>query len=163
MREDLLGNRNVVPIGSREWREWQRAGQEPDWPSLLPGATKPERACKPTTPDPVPQHLREAGRRGGLQRSRNYALRDLRKGVRFWRRYGSNAKDVTAAPVKAGPEVHRLLRTYASRGGRARADKYPPEMRRAWAALGGHAKAAKRRQLSLPDTGCSRQAGWSEP
>jgi len=32
---------------------------------------------------------------------------------------------------------------FASRGGRARARRYPKETLRAWAAKGGHAKAAK--------------------
>jgi general stress protein YciG len=148
MKEGL--QRNVVPIGSREWLERQRTGQEPDWRNLLPEATKPEFTCKPTTPDAVRQHMREIGRRGGLQRSRNYARRNVRKGVRFWQRYASNPNEVKAPPVKASPEARRYLRIYASRGGQARACKYGPEQLKAIAAKGGRAKAAKRRQVSFP-------------
>jgi general stress protein YciG len=142
--------RNVVPIGSREWVERQRTGQEPDWLSLLPEATKPEFTWKPTTPDAVREHMREIGRQGGLQRSRNYARRNFHKGIRFWQRYGSNPNDVRAAPVSASPDVSPWLKEFASRGGQARARKCSPEQLNAIAAKGGHAKAAKRRQASSP-------------
>jgi hypothetical protein len=146
MRESLL--RNVVPIGSREWLDRVRAGQEPDWCNLLPEATKPQFTCKPTTPDAVRQHMHEIGRRGGLQRSRNYARRNVCKGIGFWQRHGSNPNKVVVAPVKTSPEQRGYLRTYASRGGQARARRYPKETLRAWAAKGGHAKAAKSKQAS---------------
>jgi hypothetical protein len=60
---------------------------------------------------------------------------------------------VTAAPVKVGLEVQRHLRAYARRGGQARARKYGPEQLKAWAALGGHAKAAKRKRAFSPAQG----------
>jgi hypothetical protein len=147
MRESLLRNQSVVPVGSREWLERRRAGQEPDWQSLLPEATKPESTFKPPIPDAVRQHLREAGRRGGLQRSRNYALRSPRCWTRFRRRYGHTPKGVKAAPVKAGPEVQRHLRTYGSLGGRARAERRSHEELAAIAAKGGRAKAEKAAKL----------------
>src|SRR5947209_5913879 len=138
MREDWPRKLKVVPIGSREWLDMRLHQFSPpdDW--LCDAA------------EPVRQFLREIGQRGGLHRSRNYARRNFRKGVRFWQRYGSNPNKVAAAPVKASPEQRRYLRTYASRGGQARARKCSREQLRAWAAKGGRARAAKRRQASSP-------------
>lgn len=147
MREGWPRNRNVVPIGSREWVERHRTGQEPDWQSLLPDATKPAFTCKPSTPDFVRQHLREAGRRGGLQRSCNYARRSPRCWTKFCRRYGHSPNGTKAALVKASPEVRRHLRTYASRGGKARAARHSHEELAAIAAKGGRAKAEKAAKL----------------
>jgi general stress protein YciG len=150
MRENW--QRNVVPIGSREWIERRLTGQEPDWRNLLPEATKPKFTCKPTTPDAVRQHMREIGRRGRLQRSRNYALRSPRCWTRFCGEYGHSPNGWTAAPVKASPEVQQHLRTYASGGGRARAARHSHEERAAIAAKGGRAKAekaAKSKQAAL--------------
>jgi general stress protein YciG len=146
MREDSLKNRNVVPIGSREWREL-RASQEPNWLSLLPEATKPEFTCKPSIPNTVHQHMREAGRRGGLQRSRNYARRSPRCWTKFCRQYGHTPNGMTAALVKANPEVQQHLRTYASLGGKARAARHSHEELAAIAAKGGRAKAEKAAKL----------------
>jgi len=147
MKQTWMSKPNVVPIGSREWRERQRAGQEPDWCSLLPGATKPESACKPPVPQAVRQHLREAGRRGGLQRSRNFAKRFPRLWARFCRRYGHSPNGMRAALVRASPEVQQYLLTYASRGGRARAERHSHEELAAIAAKGGRAKAEKAAKL----------------
>ena len=156
MKEDLLRKRNVVPIGSREWRELQRASQqaigsrggpeEPDWPNML--VAKPEVTDK--LPLAVRHFLREIGRRGGYERSRNYARRNVRKGVQFWRRHGCNPHQVKARPVKASPEQRRHLLTYASRGGRARAANHGHEELAAIAAKGGRAKAEKAAKLKQP-------------
>jgi general stress protein YciG len=154
--------REVVPIGSREWLERKRAGQEPDWCNLLPEATRPQFTCKPTTPDAVRQHMREIGRRGGFQRSRNYARRNVRKEIRFWLRYGSNPNKVTAAPVSASPEQRRYLRIYASRGGKARAARLNHEERAAIAAKGGRAKAEKAAKLRQATSPAQPVAGKQE-
>jgi hypothetical protein len=123
MIEDLLRKRSVVPIGSREWLERLRAGQEPDWRKVLPPSRQKVRG-EPTVPDNVRQHLRAAGRRGGHERARNYALRSVRESARFWKRYGYTPDKVTARPVAANAEVREQLRTLASRGGQARARKF---------------------------------------
>lgn len=149
MRDELLKKRNVVPIGSREWLERIRASQEPDWHKVLP-PTKSKATSEPIVPDNVRQHLRETGRRGGLQRARNYALRSIREGAGFWRRYHYSPDKVTARPVTATREVREQLRILASRGGQARACKCSREQLKAIAAMGGRAKAAKFRQPALP-------------
>jgi hypothetical protein len=108
---------------------------------------------KPPTPAAVRQFLREIGRRGGLQRSRNFARRDPRGWMRFLQRYRSHPNRVTAAPVTASSEVWHCLRAYANLGGQKRARRYPSAMRRAWAAKGGYAKAAKFRKASTGTQG----------
>lgn len=55
-----------------------------------------------------------------------------------------------AAPVMASPEVRQYLRGNASLGGQERVRKYSPEQLKAWAAKGGRAKAAKRKQAPSP-------------
>ena len=151
MREGfLIRNHNVVPIGSREWREWRLRYQEPDWYDVLPGPAKGEVTDKLPIPETMRQFMRNIGQRGGRQRSRNFARRDFRKGVRFWQRYGSSPDKVVAAPVKANAEERRGLLTYASRGGQARARNCSPEQLKAIAAMGGRAKAEKAAKLKQP-------------
>jgi hypothetical protein len=94
--------------------------------------------------------MREIGRRGGFERSRSLARRYPRLWVRFHRRYGSNPNEVKAPPVMANETEQQYLRAFASRGGQARARRYPKETLRAWAAKGGYAKAAKLKQPSSP-------------
>lgn len=128
------------------------------WPDPLPVApaavpAKPSGAGptdKPTTPGEVRQFMCQIGRRGGLQRCRNFARRTPRGWIRFQRRYRCNPHDVKAAPMGANEDVRNWLRGAASRGGRARAQKRSPEELRAWAAKGGYAKAAKSKRASLP-------------
>lgn len=94
--------------------------------------------------------MREIGRRGGFERCRSLARRYPRLWVRFHRRYGSNPNEVKAAPVMANETERRFLHAFASRGGQARARRYPKETLRAWAAKGGYAKAAKSNQARSP-------------
>ena len=126
------------------------------WPDPLPVGLVPpkvdsgEPASKQPTPGAVRQFLREIGRRGGLQRCRNFARRFPRGWIRFQRRYRCNPRDVKAAPMKANEEVRNWLRGAASRGGQARARKHSREQLRAWAASGGYAKAAKSKRACPP-------------
>jgi len=89
----------------------------------------------------IRQFLREAGKWGGLERSRRCAARSERSRQRFERIYGADPTRVKPAPVRAGNAISDGLE--ATRQARAR--KYTREQRSAWAAKGGHAKAAKRR------------------
>jgi hypothetical protein len=145
-------NSPVVTVGSRAWLESLRAGAQ-------------ERIVAEHTsvvPEEMRQFTRTIGRRGGLQRSRNYARRNFHKGVRFWQRYGSNPNKVAATPVKASPEQLRYLRIYASRGGTARAARLNREERAAIAAKGGRAKAEKAAKLKQVALCASAVAGKQE-
>jgi hypothetical protein len=121
-------------------------------PGGQPSESGPAASSTPdgSGPEPVRQFLRESGRRGGLERARSYACRIPRCRVRFGRLYQCEPNDVEASPVAASHEVRPWLREYASRGGRGRARRYPPETLRSWAAMGGYAKAAKSKGASLP-------------
>lgn len=143
MREDLL-RRNMAPIGSREWLESLRHGQELDWHNEPPVASQPVTDKLPTA---MRQFMRDIGQRGRNERCRRFASRNVRAWIQFCRRYGYSPNRVKAAAVMASPEVRRHLRALASLGGFARARKYSPEQLKAWAAMGGPAKAAKRRRL----------------
>lgn len=105
------------------------------------------------TTDAMRQFMRRIGRRGGHERSRNFARRNVRCRARFWHLHRCNPNETKAAPVCASIEEWHCLREFASRGGKARARKYPREQLRAWAAKGGHAKAAKSKRVSLPPQG----------
>jgi hypothetical protein len=127
----------------------------PDPSPVAPAAVPPKPigavpTDKPTTPSEVRQFMCQIGRRGGLQRCRNFARRTPRGWIRFKRRYQHDPSQVSAAPVSASPEVQTHLRECASRGGQERARRYPRETRRAWAAMGGRAKAAKSRRPPVP-------------
>ena len=143
MRKDLPSKQNVVPIGSREWLDWQRMGQEPDWHNGLPDVTN-----QLDTPQTMQQFWREIGRCGGLERCRSFARRSPRCWRRFHQLYHCDPNRVKARPARATPEQRRYLRANAIRGGQARARKCSPERRKAIAAMGGGAKAAKRKQAS---------------
>lgn len=121
------------------------------WPSPSPLAPAPA-PVEPISKQPAPgdfrEFMRDIGRRGGLQRCRNFARRTPRGWIRFQRRYQCDPHDVKATPMEANEDVRNWLRGAASRGGHARARKYPREQLRAWAAKGGHAKAAKSRWAS---------------
>jgi hypothetical protein len=136
--------RDVVPVGSREWLDRQRRGQELDWHNVLPEASQTVTDKLDTT------FWRVIGRQGRLERSRNFARRNVRAWRRFCRRYGYSPNQVKTARVSASPEQRDRLRAFASRGGQARARKYSREQLRAWAAKGGYAKAAKSKQASSP-------------
>ena len=147
MKEDLSGNQKAVPIGSREWLDQLRAGQEPDWQGALPASTKPNVIDKLPTPEIMRQFSRDIGRRGGLQRSRNFARRSVRKAIQFWSRHDCNPHKVKAPPVTATLDQRRYLHAYASRGGKARAARHSHEELVAIAAKGGRAKAEKAAKL----------------
>jgi hypothetical protein len=127
---------SAAPIGSRTWLENLR-----DDAPLRSAAAQSN-----ASPEPVRQFLREIGRRGGLERCRRLARRYPRLWARFHRRYGSNPNEVKAPLIRANEMERRYLRTFASRGGQARARRYPKETLRAWAAKGGYAKADKLKQ-----------------
>lgn len=155
MRDDLHRKGNVVPVGSREWLQRLREGQGPAWNSVPPAAAVTDKLPILET---MRQFYREIGRRGRLERSRRFARRSVSGWTRFCRRYGSSPKDVISVPVRASREVLEHLCANARRGGQARARKYTPEQLKAWAAMGGRAKAANRRQASSPAPACTRQA-----
>ena len=152
----MLRNSSVAPVGSHEWRERQRASQEPDWRRVLP--KKPEVSNKLPTPETMRQFWRDIGRQGGFQRSRNYARRNVRKGVQFWRRHGCNPHQVKARPAKATQEQRRHLLTYASLGGQSRLRNCSAERLKAIAAMGGRAKAEKAAKLKQAALGASAVA-----
>lgn len=139
-----------MPVGSQEWLERLRATQEPDWHNVLPGAAKPVVTDKLPISETMRQFYREIGRQGGLERSRRFARRSPRCWLRFHRQYHCDPNRVKARPARATPEQRRYLRANAIRGGQARARKCSPERRKAIAAMGGRAKAAKRKQASSP-------------
>ncbi len=112
-----------------------------------------------TIPDAVRPFLCKIGRRGGHERSRNHARRTVRGWIRFNRRYQCDPSEVSATPVSASPGVWHYLRDFASRGGRSRAQKYPREQLRAWAAKGGPREGSQIETGVPPSTGCNRQAG----
>ena len=114
---------------------------------VLQNAIKADETGKPLIPEMMRQFWKDIGRQGGFQRSRNYARRNVRKGVQFWRRHGCNPHQVKARPVKASPGQRRYLHTYASLGGRARAANHSHEELAAIAAKGGRAKAEKAAKL----------------
>jgi hypothetical protein len=127
----------------------------PDPPPARLGAVPPKQdgavpTRRPPTPGAVRRFMHEIGRRGGHERSRNFARRTSRGWIRFNRRYQCDPSHVTAAPVSASPEVRTHLRAFASRGGQERARRCPKETLRAWAAKGGHAKAEKSKRASSP-------------
>ena len=160
MREDLL-RRNTAPIGSREWLESLRHGQELDWHNEPPVASQPVTDKLPTT---MRQFISDIGQRGRNERCRRFACHNVRAWTRFRRRYGYSPNRVKGAAVMASPEVRQYLRGNASRGGQARARKYSPEQLRVWAAMGGRAKAAKRKQASSPAqsvAGKQERPGWT--
>lgn len=126
------------------------------WPASPPGYGPDGQPCAspptmPVAPRPAPgairQFMRDIGERGRNERCRRFACRNVRAWIRFCRRYGYSPNRVKAAPVMASPEVRRYLRGNASLGGQERARKYTSEQLKAWAAMGGRAKAAKRRRL----------------
>ena len=149
MRDDLLRKRNVAPatVGSREWLERLRTGQEPNWQTALPASTKPNVIDELPTPEIMRQFTRDIGRRGGLQRSRNFARRNVRNAIHFWCRHDCNPHKVKAPPVTATLEQRRYLHAYASHGGKARAARHSHEELAAIAAKGGRAKAEKAAKL----------------
>ncbi len=114
-------------------------------------------------PDALRQFLREIGRRGRLERSRNHARRTVRGWIRFNRRYQCDPGSVSAQAVNASPDVRQWLSELARRGGRARARKYSREQLRAWSAKGGHAKAAKAKNNSLPGQGVAGKQEVGRP
>lgn len=147
MRESSLTNRNLLTIGSREWLERLRAGRDPNWQTALPASTKPTVVDKLPAREIMRRFSRDIGRRGGLQRSRNFARRSVRKAIQFWSRQDCNPHKVKATPVTASPEQRRYLHAYASHGGKARAARHTHEELAAIAAMGGRAKAEKAAKL----------------
>jgi len=103
---------------------------------------------EPNPRETIRQFLREAGKRGGLERSRRFAARSERCRQRFERMYGADPNRVKPAPVRASDATRDGLKEFASRGGQARTRKYTREQRSAWAAKGGYTIAAKRRAAS---------------